>query len=137
MSLLRPGVIKQHKPNPAQHTALIRSAVHLYCLSQEYEDKTKELQKLFKPLAERVKEAQDRPKAIEALNSMVNYSEHFLSSMKNFTGEVAGEQPFTTVEYGTLEKLITETRVWSLGKCWAAQNAFCRLKSHNDSCSDL
>ena len=47
-------------------------------------------------------------KAIEALNSIMNYSEHFLIGMRNFTGE---DQPFTEVEYTTLEKLINETRV--------------------------
>ena len=66
---------------------------------------------MTKELEERVKEFKDRPRAIEALNSMVNYSEHFLKSMKNFTGDEIGEQPFTTVEYTTLEKLIQTTKV--------------------------
>ena len=66
---------------------------------------------MMKPLTERVKEAEDRPRAMEALNSMMNYSQHFLVSMKNFTGDEVGEQPFTTVEYQTLEKLIVETQV--------------------------
>ena len=38
----------------------------------------------------------------------MNYTEHFLVGMKNYTGE---DQPFTEVEYTTLEKLINETKV--------------------------
>ena len=38
----------------------------------------------------------------------MNYTEHFLVGMKNYTGE---DLPFTEVEYTTLEKLINETKV--------------------------
>ena len=44
---------------------------------------------------------------------MLNYSAHFLIGMQNFTGEEKGEQPFTTVEYKTLQDLIKETLVSS------------------------
>ena len=63
---------------------------------------------MVRELYERVKEHEDRPKAIETLNTIINYTEHFLVNMKNFTGE---DQPFTEVEYGTLEKLISGIKV--------------------------
>ena len=63
---------------------------------------------MVRELYERVKEHEDRPKAIETLNTITNYTEHFLVNMKNFTGE---DQPFTEVEYGTLEKLISGIKV--------------------------
>lgn len=75
---------------------------------QDYDAKLKELKSSTKALYRRVQELQDRPSAIEALNSMVNHSIYFLIGMKNFTGE---DQPFTQVEYDALEKLITETTV--------------------------
>merc|ERR550532_527617 len=75
-----------------------------------YEDKLKELKKLTKDLLERVRELKERPQAIDAINSIMNYSRHFLKNMENFTGE---DQPFTKVEYETLEKLITETDEWN------------------------
>ena len=88
---------------------------HNYCsfniYSQLYTKTLKDLKKATKKLWERVQEKQERPKAIEALNSIMNYSVHFLFGMKNFTGDEPGEQPFTTVEYETLEKLVKETKV--------------------------
>ncbi len=47
--------------------------------------------------------------AIETLNSILNYSDHFLVSMLNYTG--GDDKPFTEVEYTTLEKLINDTKV--------------------------
>ena len=73
-----------------------------------YEDKLSELKKLTADLYQRVHEAEERPKAIEALNGIVNYTEFFLDGMKNLTGE---DKPFTEVEYTTLEKLIITTKV--------------------------
>ena len=75
---------------------------------QVYEEKLRELKKEMRAFFDRVKEYQERPKAIEALNSILNYSEHFLVGMKNFTGE---DQPFTEVELTTLGKLINDTKV--------------------------
>ena len=75
---------------------------------QAYEDKLQELKKMMRAVKERVKEHEERPKALEALKTVMNYSEGFLKSMKNFTGE---DLPFTETEYNTLEKLINETRV--------------------------
>ena len=75
---------------------------------QDYEAKLKEMKSATKALYWRVQEMQERPGAIEALNTIVNHTNYFLGGMKNFTGE---DQPFTQVEYDALEKLITETKV--------------------------
>ena len=56
----------------------------------------------------RVREADERPRALEALKGMLNYTRHFLVSLKNFTGE---DQPFTMVEFDVLSKLINDTKV--------------------------
>lgn len=77
---------------------------------QLYEDKLRNLKKLTADLYQRVYEAEERPKAIETLNSIVNYTEFFLDGMKNLTGE---DKPFTEVEYTTLEKLIATTKEWN------------------------
>lgn len=77
---------------------------------KDYEAKLKELKSATRALYRRVQEMQDRPGAIEALNSMVNHTSYFLTGMKNFTGE---DQPFTQVEYDALEKLIIETKEWN------------------------
>lgn len=75
-----------------------------------YLNKLKELKKLVKDLVYRVKELKERPKALEALNSMLNHSEFFLVSVRNLS---LGEDPmFTEVEATTLEKLINETYQW-------------------------
>ena len=75
-----------------------------------YEDKLSDLQKITKDLQLRVYELQERPKALEALNSIMNYSTHFLIGMQNYTGE---DQPFTEVEYNTLKKLVQDTLEWN------------------------
>ncbi|KAK2147196.1 hypothetical protein LSH36_564g01052 [Paralvinella palmiformis] len=72
-----------------------------------YDIKLSELKKLTADLYQRVYEAEERPKAIEALNGVVNYTEYFRDGMKNLTGE---DQPFTEVELATLEKLINTTK---------------------------
>jgi hypothetical protein len=77
-------------------------------LFKTFEDKMKSLKAATKDLYERVKEAEERPRAIEALNSVMNYSQFFLVGMMNFTGK---DQPFTQVEMETLSKLIVETQV--------------------------
>lgn len=79
-------------------------------LRAEYDKKRKDLQKQFKPIQKRVDEYVQRPEAIQALNSMVNHTEYFLNGMKNLTGE---DLPFTTVEYTTLDKLLTESKSWN------------------------
>lgn len=77
---------------------------------KDYEAKLKEMKSATKALYWRVQEMQERPGAIEALNTIVNHTNYFLGGMKNFTGE---DQPFTQVEYDALEKLITETKEWN------------------------
>ena len=70
-----------------------------------------DLQKLTHDLYDRVKELEERPRAEDAMRGMLNYTRHFLGSMKNYTGE---DLPFTQVEYDTLDKLINTTDVrWS------------------------
>ncbi|KAL3886109.1 hypothetical protein ACJMK2_026127 [Sinanodonta woodiana] len=75
-----------------------------------YTDKLKSLKKLTKDLNFRVKEATERPKALDALKSMLNHSEHFVKTLKNLT--VLEEPIFTAVEVETLEKLINNTKEW-------------------------
>ena len=53
-------------------------------------------------------ELQDRPRAEEAIKQMLNYSNVFLSGMKNLTEDI---QIFTEVEIDTLEKKVNETEV--------------------------
>merc|ERR1712018_780138 len=61
----------------------------------------------------RVEEHQGRPEILEALNSMVNSSEHFLAKAKNDTENKAPEDAyFTTIELEALEKKINETKTW-------------------------
>merc|ERR1711894_651407 len=65
----------------------------------------------------RVEEHQGRPEILEALNSMVNSSEHFLAKAKNDTENKAPEDAyFTTTELEALEKKINETKTWIEGK---------------------
>merc|ERR1712088_261747 len=75
--------------------------------------KLEELTALTKDLFARVEEHQGRPEILEALNSMVNSSEHFLAKAKNDTENKAPEDAyFTTTELEALEKKITETKTW-------------------------
>jgi len=77
---------------------------------QEYKAKLKELKEATKELADRVEHLLERPRALEALNSVMNYSRHFLKGMENYTGD---DQPFTETEMNTLSKLVTETQMWN------------------------
>ncbi|XP_063538497.1 hypoxia up-regulated protein 1 [Cydia strobilella] len=68
-------------------------------------------------------EHRERPDAIAALRSMLNTSNEFLKSAKNFTQEVNPEKDmFTQVEITVLEKKIEETQAW-LDKSIKEQNA--------------
>jgi len=87
---------------------LLSKLQSLCFIFQVYDIKLSELKKLTADLYQRVYEAEERPKAIEALNGVVNYTEYFRDGMKNLTGE---DQPFTEVELATLEKLINTTKV--------------------------
>ncbi|KAL5019858.1 hypothetical protein ScPMuIL_002750 [Solemya velum] len=73
-------------------------------------DKMDSLKKDTKDLEMRVAELKERPRALEALNSMLNHSEYFLKTIKNMSDT---EDPvFTEVELTTLGKLINETYDW-------------------------
>ena len=75
--------------------------------------KLDELKTLTKDLFARVEEHQGRPEILEALNSMVNSSEHFLAKAKNDTKNKAPEDAyFTENELELLEKKINETKNW-------------------------
>lgn len=84
----------------------------------------------MKDLVYRVKELKERPKALEALNSMLNHSEFFLVSVRNLS---LGEDPmFTEVEATTLEKLINETYVslWRNSSMRPIQFGQCHFPIH-------
>ena len=75
--------------------------------------KLEELKTLTKDLFARVEEHEGRPEILEALNSMVNSSEHFLAKAKNDTESKAPEDAyFTANELELLEKKINETKSW-------------------------
>merc|ERR1712020_684619 len=75
--------------------------------------KLEELTTLTKDLFARVQEHESRPEILEALNSMVNSSEHFLAKAKNDTESKAPEDAyFTSNELELLEKKINETKTW-------------------------
>merc|ERR1712150_232912 len=75
--------------------------------------KLEELKTLTKDLFARVEEHEGRPEILEALNSMVNSSEHFLAKAKNDTESKAAEDAyFTANELELLEKKINETKSW-------------------------
>merc|ERR1712025_1130124 len=75
--------------------------------------KLDELKALTKDLFARVEEHVGRPEILEALNSMVNSSEHFLAKAKNDTESKAPEDAyFTANELELLEKKINETKTW-------------------------
>ncbi|XP_064650576.1 hypoxia up-regulated protein 1-like isoform X10 [Lineus longissimus] len=75
----------------------------------EYDTKLAVLKEEFKDIAYRVEQTKDRPRALEALKSMLNHSRYFLKSIKNLT---ADEPIFTEVEVTTLSKLINDTTMW-------------------------
>ncbi|KAJ8949475.1 hypothetical protein NQ318_005942 [Aromia moschata] len=78
-----------------------------------YEKKLDMLQGLTKELFSRVWEHKEAPEALNALNSMLNHSSHFLLNAKNLTKSTNPEKDvFTDVEVETLGKLIDETIDW-------------------------
>merc|ERR1712018_312058 len=75
--------------------------------------KLEEIKALTKDLFARVEEHKGRPEILEALNSMVNSSEHFLAKAKNDTENKSPEDAyFTASELDLLEKKINETKTW-------------------------
>ncbi|RZC35188.1 HSP70 and/or Trypan PARP domain containing protein [Asbolus verrucosus] len=78
-----------------------------------YEKKLEQLKTLTNDLFGRVWEHNERPEALNALNSMLNHSSHFLINAKNLTKTTNPEKDiFTDVEVESLEKLIKETEEW-------------------------
>ena len=76
-----------------------------------FDDKLKEVKKNFANLAEKIREVKERPKAMEAFNTIANYSEFFANGMQNLTGE---DMPFTQTEFNTLSKMLNEAKVSSI-----------------------
>merc|ERR1712037_616924 len=72
--------------------------------------KQKEITDLTAAMHARVKQHNDRPEALEAMNRMINSSEYFLSKAKNSTGIVDGY--FTQEEIDKLESKIKEINEW-------------------------
>lgn len=80
---------------------------------ETYERKMVDFKKLTNDVWARHWEHQERPEALKALNSMVNGSQHFLTTAKNLTKEVNPDKDvFTEIEIKTLDKAITETIEW-------------------------
>ncbi|KAL1131874.1 hypothetical protein AAG570_011485 [Ranatra chinensis] len=78
------------------------------------ENKLTELKKLTQPVWWRVKEHQDRPEALAALESTLNRSSTFLVTIKNMSAQYQepGDSVFTQVEIDTLSKVIDEIKDW-------------------------
>ncbi|XP_063365068.1 hypoxia up-regulated protein 1 [Cydia amplana] len=88
-----------------------------------YEEKLALIKEKTNPIFYKHWEHRERPDAIAALRNMLNTSNEFLKSAKNFTQEVNPEKDmFTQVEITVLEKKIEETRAW-LDKSIKEQNA--------------
>jgi len=78
-----------------------------------YEEKLKGLKLLVKDFLDRIREAKDRPDALEALDKMLNISIGFLESSKSLPED---QQYFTEVELTSLEKIVSETLEWRVKK---------------------
>merc|ERR1712008_119686 len=74
------------------------------------QSKQKEITDLTAAMHARVKQHNDRPEALEAMNRMINGSEYFLSKAKNSSGIVDGY--FTQEEIDKLETKINEINEW-------------------------
>lgn len=75
-----------------------------------FTDKLKDLKELMKNVNLRVREKEERPKALAALKQHLNHTTVFLETVKNMSDP---EDPiFTEVELTTLQTLITEITVW-------------------------
>nr|CAI5820019.1 unnamed protein product [Callosobruchus analis] len=78
-----------------------------------YEKKLDELHSLTKDLFSKVWEHRERPEAIKALDTMLNYSSNFLNNAKNLTKKFNPQKDvYTDVEIETLHKLIVDTKQW-------------------------
>ncbi|EFA02143.1 hypoxia up-regulated protein 1 [Tribolium castaneum] len=78
-----------------------------------YEKKLDGLKTLTSDLFKRVWEHNERPEALNALNTMLNQSSQFLTVAKNLTKSTNPERDvFTDGEVEALEKIIKETEEW-------------------------
>lgn len=77
--------------------------------SKVFETKVHDLMKIARKVFERVKEHQERPEAVKALNEILNITNIFYQGAKNAS---ADDQIFTDVEVETLGKLVNETTTW-------------------------
>lgn len=77
--------------------------------SKVFETKTQELMKIAREVFERVKEHQERPEALKALNEILNITRIFYDGAKNASPD---EQIFSEVEIQSLGKLVDETTTW-------------------------
>lgn len=78
-----------------------------------YEAKLDNIKSITNDMMTRVFEHKERPEALNALNSMLNSSRHFLDNAKNLTKTSNPEKDvFTDIEIEALEKLILETEEW-------------------------
>lgn len=80
---------------------------------EEYDKKLDALKLLANDIYARHWEHDERPEALKAFASMINGSEHFLTTARNLTKETNPEKDvFTQTEVDNLEKAITETVAW-------------------------
>lgn len=78
-----------------------------------YEEKLAKLKQAANNIYARHWEHNERPEALNALRSMINGSESFLSSAKNLTIDKNPDRGvFTEVEINNLENIIKETIAW-------------------------
>lgn len=78
-----------------------------------YEEKLEKLKNLANEVYARHWEHNERPEALNALKSMINGSEGFLTTAKNLTIDKNPDRGvFTQVEINNLEKVIKETVAW-------------------------
>lgn len=97
----------------------------------DFESRLAELKQLTKAVWRRVKEHEERPDALAALESTLTHSNNFLATIKNMTANQteADETPvFTPVEISLLEKTISDTQEWK-SKMTEEQN---KLKSSDN-----
>jgi hypoxia up-regulated 1 len=81
----------------------------LETVTKEFKERLKTLKDVMKDLFYKLEEARERPRVIEAIANMLNYSTSFLNGVKNLTED---QQMFTEKEIEALEKLINSTADW-------------------------
>ncbi|CAJ0935104.1 unnamed protein product, partial [Mesorhabditis belari] len=77
----------------------------------------------------RKKERLELPKAVEALDNMLNQSHFFIDSADNLTATTLDDPVFTIVELDVLRKMITDTETWWTEK----QELYVKQQKNEDS----